>query len=172
MEFTLGVGFGHTPHSAATHLLQALATPFADQREKYVSQWQRARAEIDLSKHTKDGGSILRLSQCLLLAHEDKTYQGAFVASLSIPWGDTKDDSDRGGYHRSTRDMVHRDGVAGGGQTSRRCARSFGSLCIRRWQSPKTVRLLRGLRRGFSWTKWWGRFYCLAFAATRWQFDF
>ncbi len=107
MEFTLGVGFGHTPHSASTHLLQALATPFSRQREMYVSQWQQTRAEVDLSAHTKDGGSMMRLSQCLLLAHEDKTFQGAFVASLSIPWGDTKDDSDQGGYHLVwTRDMV------------------------------------------------------------------
>ncbi len=107
MEFTLGVGFGHTRHSASTHLLQAFATPFADQREKYVRQWQRTRAEIDLSEHTQDGGELLRLSQCVLLAHEDKTLQGAFVASLSIPWGDTKDDSDSGGYHLVwTRDMV------------------------------------------------------------------
>lgn len=107
MEFTLGVGFGHTRHSASAHLLQAFATPFAKQREKYISQWQRTRAEVDLSAHTKDGGSLMRLSQCVLLAHEDKTYQGAFVASLSIPWGETKDDSDQGGYHRVwTRDMV------------------------------------------------------------------
>lgn len=107
MEFTLGVGFGHTRHSASAHLLQAFATPFADQREKYVNQWQRTCAEIDLSEHTQDGGGILRLSQCVLLAHEDKTLQGAFVASLSIPWGDTKDDSDSGGYHLVwTRDMV------------------------------------------------------------------
>ncbi len=107
MEFTLGVGFGHTPHSACAHLLQALATAFADQREKYVSQWQRTVAEVDLSAHTHDGGSLMRLSQCLLLAHEDKIFQGAFVASLSIPWGDTKDDSNRGGYHLVwTRDMV------------------------------------------------------------------
>jgi glucoamylase len=107
MEFTLGVGFGRTPHSACAHLLQAFATPFADQREKYVSQWQRTLAKVDLSAHTKDGGSMMRLSQCLLLAHEDKIFQGAFVASLSIPWGDTKDDSDRGGYHLVwTRDMV------------------------------------------------------------------
>ncbi len=107
MQFTLGVGFGHTPHSACAHLQQALATPFADQREKYVSQWQRARPRVDLSAHTTDGGSMMRLSQCVLLAHEDKIFQGAFVASLSIPWGDTKDDSDRGGYHLVwTRDMV------------------------------------------------------------------
>jgi glucoamylase len=119
MEFTLGVGFGCNRHSASAHLLQAFATPFADQREKYVSQWQRTRADVDLSKHTKDGGSMLRLSQCLLLAHEDKTYQGAFVASLSIPWGDTKDDSDRGGYHLVwTRDMVQTaTALLAGGQT-------------------------------------------------------
>ena len=72
MEFTLGVGFGRTEHSASAHLLQAFATPFADQREKYVSRWLRTRAEVDLSAHTKDGGSLMRLSQCLLLAHEDK----------------------------------------------------------------------------------------------------
>jgi glucoamylase len=107
MEFTLGVGFGRTRHSASTHLLQTFATPFARQREKYVRQWRRTRAEIDLRKYTKDGGEMLRLSQGVLLAHEDKTCQGAFVASLSIPWGDTKDDSDSGGYHLVwTRDMV------------------------------------------------------------------
>ena len=107
MEFTLGVSFGETPHSAATHLLQALATPFSTQREKYIKQWQRTLPKLDLSAHTGDGGSMFRLSQCILLAHEDKIFQGAFVASLSIPWGETKDDSDMGGYHLVwSRDMV------------------------------------------------------------------
>jgi glucoamylase len=42
-----------------------------------------------------------------LLAHEDKTYSGAFVASASIPWGQIKGDDDLGGYHLVwTRDMV------------------------------------------------------------------
>jgi glucoamylase len=107
LEFIVAVAFGRSAQSASTQLLQALATPFAQQREKYVSQWQRTRSEIDLSAQTKDGGHMVRLSQCVLLAHEDKTFPGAFVASLSIPWGETKDDSDRGGYHLVwTRDMV------------------------------------------------------------------
>jgi glucoamylase len=107
LEFTVGVGFGHSPQSASTQLEQALATSFAEMREKFVSQWQRVRSDLDLSAYTGDGGSMVRLSQCLLLAHEDKTFQGAFVASLSIPWGETKDDRDRGGYHLVwTRDMV------------------------------------------------------------------
>ena len=142
LEFTLGVGFGHTSHSACAHLLQALATPFADQRVKYINQWQRARAKIDLSAHTKDGGAMLRLSQCILLAHEDKTFQGAFVASLSIPWGDTKDDSDRGGYHLVwTRDMVQTaTALLACGQTEspfRFCSRGD---CSRRRHSAISIR--------------------------------
>ena len=106
-EFTVGVGFGHSSQSASTQLEQALATSFAEVRKKFVGQWQRTRSGLDLSAYSNDGGAMLRLSQCLLLAHEDKTFQGAFVASLSIPWGETKDDRDRGGYHLVwTRDMV------------------------------------------------------------------
>jgi len=107
LEFIVAVAFGRSAQSASTQLLQALATPFAEQREKYVSQWQRTRCENDFSAHTKDGAHLMRLSQCVLLAHEDKMFPGAFVASLSIPWGETKNDSDRGGYHLVwTRDMV------------------------------------------------------------------
>jgi glucoamylase len=106
-EFILAVAFGRSAQSASTQLLQSFATPFAQQREKYVSQWQRTRSESDLSSHMKRDAHMVRLSQCVLLAHEDKTFPGAFVASLSIPWGETKDDSDRGGYHLVwTRDLV------------------------------------------------------------------
>jgi glucoamylase len=107
LEFIVAVAFGRSAQSAATKLLQALATPFVHQREKYVSQWQHTRSENDLSAQTKDGAQLMRLSQCILQAHEDKTFPGAFVASLSIPWGEANDDSDRGGYHLVwTRDMV------------------------------------------------------------------
>ena len=54
-----------------------------------------------------DGGGMYRLSRCVLLAHEDKVFQGALVASMSIPWGETKGDNDLGGYHLVwTRDLV------------------------------------------------------------------
>jgi glucoamylase len=36
-------------------------------------------------------------SAVVLRAHLDKTYPGAMVASLSVPWGDTG--NERGGYH-------------------------------------------------------------------------
>ena len=49
----------------------------------------------------------MRISHNIILAHEDKTYPGAFIASASIPWGASKSDDDLGGYHLVwTRDMV------------------------------------------------------------------
>ena len=102
-EVVLGVGFGNSRQSAAATLLQALAEPFAEHRQNVIAQWQRVHSDCgevaDLAAHTGDGGSMFRLSRCILLAHEDKLYQGALVASLSIPWGETKGDTDLGGYH-------------------------------------------------------------------------
>ena len=47
------------------------------------------------------------MSRCILLAHEDKSFQGALVASMSIPWGETMGDDDLGGYHLVwTRDLA------------------------------------------------------------------
>src|SRR5215831_6614339 len=108
-EFTVAVSCGSSYQSTAARLLQSLAEPFESHRERYVRQWQRAvvNPKFDFSKDTGDEGGIYRLSRCVLLAHEDKTFQGALVASLSIPGGETKGDNDLGGYHLVwTRDLV------------------------------------------------------------------
>src|SRR5437667_1902912 len=108
-EFTIAVAFGRSYQSAATKLFQSLAEPFESHRHGYVRQWQRAvvNPEFDFSTDTSDGGGMYRLSRCVLLAHEDKVFQGALVASMSIPWGEIKSDNDLGGYHLVwTRDLV------------------------------------------------------------------
>src|SRR5436190_14437007 len=108
-EVLFGVGFGHSRQSSSTKLLQSLASPFGAHRDQYIRQWKRTMpsAELDLSQHTGDSGSMYRLSRLILLAHEDKIYPGALVASMSIPWGETRGDADLGGYHLVwTRDMV------------------------------------------------------------------
>ena len=108
-EFTIAVACGGSYPSTAAKLLQSLAEPFESHRERYVRQWQRAvvNPKFDFSKDTSDGGGMYRLSRCVLLAHEDKIFQGALVASMSIPWGETKGDLDLGGYHLVwTRDLV------------------------------------------------------------------
>src|SRR3989475_1415187 len=109
-EFAIAIACGGSYQSTAAKLLQSLAEPFESHRQRYVRQWQRAvvNPKFDFSDDTSDGGGMYRLSRCVLLAHEDKVFQGALVASLSIPWGETKSDDDLGGYHLVwTRDLVH-----------------------------------------------------------------
>src|SRR5229473_6940498 len=108
-QFTLALSFGHTLHRAVTTLFQSIGTPFAAQRDRFLLQWSRACGGMrPLEKQSGDGGMLYRRSRELILAHEDKNYAGALIASLSIPWGEAKGDEDLGGYHLVwTRDMVN-----------------------------------------------------------------
>ncbi len=109
-EFILSIAFGDSLHNAITTLAQSLALPYEGKRERFIEQWHRTEStRMPLEKSSCDGGRLYRNSHKLLLAHEDKSFSGAMVASLAIPWGEAKDDRDgEGGYHLVwTRDMVH-----------------------------------------------------------------
>ncbi|MDR3773441.1 MAG: glycoside hydrolase family 15 protein [Terracidiphilus sp.] len=107
IEFTLAFGIGEGHHTAAQKTMSSLATPFAENRDRFIKQWLRAANPQWLAASSGDGGKLMAASHNVLLAHEDKTYSGAFVASASIPWGQAKSDDDLGGYHLVwTRDMV------------------------------------------------------------------
>ncbi|MGD0360911.1 MAG: glycoside hydrolase family 15 protein [Bryobacteraceae bacterium] len=112
-EFTLGLAFGNSRHHAISTLLQSLSTPFTEHAKRYVEQWARSSANIlPLEKASGDGGNLYRTGFNLLRAHEDKSYPGAFIASLAIPWGEAAGDEDQGGYHLVwTRDMVNSAGA-------------------------------------------------------------
>lgn len=106
-EFTLAVGFGSGHHAAISSMMQALATPFDKHMTRFIEQWRRVKMPVELTSASTDGGRLLGISRSVLLTHEDKTYPGAFIASMSIPWGQSKSDDDLGGYHLVwTRDMV------------------------------------------------------------------
>ncbi len=108
-EFTLALAFGQGQHDAVATLLQSLGVPFADHRARFVEQWERACTKVPPVKNVAgDGDRLYHVSHSLLLAHEDKTYPGAMIASMSIPWGEARGDEDIGGYHLVwTRDMVN-----------------------------------------------------------------
>jgi glucoamylase len=108
-EFTVGIAFGESLHAPTTILTQALALPFSRYRTRFVEQWQRVGKKLEnLASFSGDEGHLYSTSSNLLLAHEDKTFSGAFIASASIPWGDVMGDEDLGGYHLVwTRDMVN-----------------------------------------------------------------
>ncbi len=108
-EFTLALGFGHTLHHAVTTVFQSLGTPFRESRGRFLEQWERVCTRLNpLEQFSGDKGQLYRRSRELILAHEDKNYPGAMIASLSIPWGEAHGDEDLGGYHLVwTRDMVN-----------------------------------------------------------------
>jgi glucoamylase len=107
IEFTLAFGIGEGHHTAMQKTMGSQATPFAEHKARFIAQWLRAANPAWLAAKACDGGKLMGASHNVLLAHEDKTYSGAFVASASIPWGQAKSDDDLGGYHLVwTRDMV------------------------------------------------------------------
>jgi len=108
-EFTVGLALGDGLHNAVATLFQALGIPFIEQQNRYLDQWTRScHKSPSFAKVAGDGGNLYHASVSLLLAHEDKTFPGALIASMSIPWGESKGDEDMGGYHLVwTRDMVN-----------------------------------------------------------------
>ncbi|MDE3199815.1 MAG: glucan 1,4-alpha-glucosidase [Acidobacteriota bacterium] len=106
-EFTVAIGIGEGAHPALQKTVSALAMPFGQHHDRFIEQWQRAANPEWLAEKSRDRGKLMRASHNVLLAHEDKTFSGAFVASASIPWGQVMGDDDLGGYHLVwTRDMV------------------------------------------------------------------
>lgn len=106
-EFTLAIGFGESPHAALSEAVGSLSTPFKKHLKQFMDQWYRTTSPKKLGAAAGDAGMLLQTSNNVLLAHEDKTFAGAFIASASIPWGHAKGDDDLGGYHLVwTRDMI------------------------------------------------------------------
>jgi glucoamylase len=109
-EFTLGVAFGRTLHSAVTSLINSITADFEEKKANFIDQWSRTSKRFLLvnAGAKKHNEYLFEHSVNLLLAHEDKTYPGAMIASLAIPWGEDKGDEELGGYHLVwTRDMVN-----------------------------------------------------------------
>ena len=106
-EFTIAIALGDGHHAALAGLMQTLSTPYPAHAQRFIEQWLRAGSPEHLADAATDSGKLMRISENMLLTHEDKTYSGAFIASASIPWGASKSDDDLGGYHLVwTRDMV------------------------------------------------------------------
>jgi glucoamylase len=109
VDFTIGLAFGDTRHRAITTLFQALVTPFDATLRRFRDEWHRTSRRFALAVDAPDRRALLLYERSvnLLLAHEDKSYPGAMIAALSIPWGASKGDEELGGYHLVwTRDLV------------------------------------------------------------------
>ncbi|MBS0526300.1 MAG: glycosyl hydrolase [Proteobacteria bacterium] len=95
---TLALAFGGGKESAATLAISSLIQDFDTVWDDHVARWRAWHAGLKTTRlPSPQLDEQLRLSAMVLRTHQDKTYPGAMVASLSIPWGNSKDE--RGGYH-------------------------------------------------------------------------
>ena len=80
-----------------------------DQKPRRTKGERRQKTPIVLPDSVID---LYRMSAAILAIHEDKRASGAIIASLSIPWGNTKSDHELGGYHLVwPRDLVNSAGA-------------------------------------------------------------
>lgn len=108
VEGTLALSFARTVEGARTLALSSLAKGFEDARTAFVAGWQEWARPIKCTDMAPEVEQAVRRSAAVLKTHGDSEFPGALVASLSIPWGDTRDDP--GGYHL----VWPRDAVEGG----------------------------------------------------------
>ena len=111
----LALGFGSSAEAAATLAIGSLLQPFDSVLQQHIAPWQAWHAErserhaVPLDVPAALAEEYL-VSTIVLRSHQDKTYPGAMVASLSIPWGDSG--NERGGYHLVwPRDLVETAGA-------------------------------------------------------------
>lgn len=94
---TLALAFAETPEGAHTLAQSALASGYKVARDRFINGWQEWARDLDCPAPTSALSRDARRAAMVLKVHDDTTYPGAVVASLSTPWGATRDDL--GGYH-------------------------------------------------------------------------
>jgi glucoamylase len=101
----LALGFNDTPEGARTLAATSLAHGFVHVRNDFEAGWREWADTLTVPPESSEFSEEALRSATVLKVHEDRTFPGAIVASLSIPWGNTSDS--RGGYHLVwTRDAV------------------------------------------------------------------
>ena len=112
-SFTIVLGFGFSKEEVIQKTKEALSQNSDALKKQYVQEWHSYFNKLlNLSSLSHDQGQEFYTSTLLLKSHEDKTYPGAIVASLSVPWGDQNsensflknlflyaEDRGTGGYH-------------------------------------------------------------------------
>ena len=98
-QFTLALGFGKSADDALAAARNSLAKGFQVCRKEYEESWRRMVRR--LPRVSPKYQAQFNLAALVLRAHEDKTFRGANVASLSAPWitGTAANEPHVGGYH-------------------------------------------------------------------------
>lgn len=105
-EFEIVLSFGGSDSEAAKTALETLREDYNNLKNNYIDEWTKYCNT--LNNFNGKANSLYYNSMMILKASEDKTNKGAYIASLSIPWGDGQRDDNTGGYHLVwSRDLYH-----------------------------------------------------------------
>jgi glucan 1,4-alpha-glucosidase len=109
--FTLALGFAESITGAEATARASLTQPFSAQEAAYQKGWHDYLASLaPVPAALLDRlATQYDVAVMTIKAHEDKTYPGAFIASLTLPWGfSVSADDGGGGYHFVwARDLYH-----------------------------------------------------------------
>ncbi|TDQ01011.1 glucan 1,4-alpha-glucosidase [Labedaea rhizosphaerae] len=102
--FTLALGFGGSRADAASTAGASLAQGWDAVAGSYQSGWHDYLGSVNPPPASVADPALTQqylTAVMTIKAHEDKTYRGAFVASLSVPWGNAQngDSCCVAGYH-------------------------------------------------------------------------
>ena len=99
-EFVFAISFGIEATDAAHRGWASLLDGFDKAKERYIAGWDQFQKELkNVDNEENNIFKTLRTSATVLRLHQTNVFPGGVVASISIPWGQTKGDDDIGGYH-------------------------------------------------------------------------
>ncbi len=99
-EFVFAISFGIRATDAAHSAWASLLDGFDEAKKRYIAGWDQFQKKLKNVDDEKNSNfKNLRKSAIVLRLHQSNVFPGGVVASISIPWGQTKSDDDIGGYH-------------------------------------------------------------------------
>ncbi len=108
---TLALAFGDSDQAAEAAARDSLRASFDSREAAYRTEWHGYLGSLHPAPAALSGRLATQYNVAVMTvkAHEDKTFRGAFIASLTLPWGFAVNaDEGGGGYHFVwARDLYH-----------------------------------------------------------------
>lgn len=99
-HFVVGLAFGSEPAEAAQQARAGILSDFDSTQKEFIREWKEVQDGLrNMSDPEGTAHDMYRITTAVLRTHESKRFPGAFVASLSLPWGFSRGDKDTGAYH-------------------------------------------------------------------------
>jgi glucoamylase len=94
---TLALALSFDTIGARTKARSSLSEGYASVRQRFVAEWEEWGKCLEIPDAPADIRREAYLSAAVLKVHQGRTFPGSIVASLSVPWGNSSNNS--GGYH-------------------------------------------------------------------------